>query len=102
MGWLYVLLVVLREEDMVSHEQPASSQRSLEASDGKRTRLSGLGGDCALVRTEDVGGAELQASQTCSGLERLPDQERHCDKAPLAAGVLRVLILLVGLRALAY
>ena len=40
-----------------------------------------------------MGGAELQAGQTHDGMERLPGQERQSHKAPLAVGVLGVLVL---------
>src|SRR5215213_7501038 len=45
-------------------------------------------------------GRELQAGQTCAGMERLPGQERPCDPPSLGDGVLCIFVLLVGLRSL--
>jgi hypothetical protein len=53
------------------------------------------------LRLEDVGGAKLQASQAPVGLLRLPGALRSRHPASLADGVVRVLFLLVGVRAAA-
>ena len=44
-----------------------------------------------------MGGAELQAGQGESGLGAVPGAQRHGHEAALAAGLLRVFVLLVGL-----
>jgi DDE superfamily endonuclease len=85
---------------LVPDHQPARPR--LRAGNQRRSSWpGGCRGGGENLRIEDVGGAELQAGQARVRLERIPSQERHSHKTPLAVGVLRIFVLLVGLRALA-
>src|SRR5215217_182254 len=52
--------------------------------------------DLEALRIEEVGGAKLQTGRTRAGLLRLSRAFRSRHSSPLAAGVLRLLFLLVG------
>src|SRR5215204_2300769 len=81
---------------LVPDHQPARPRLSRAANPersgpGEHTRSG------EALRLEDVGRAELQAGQARIGMERLPGKERPGDPPPLATGVLRVQLLLVGI-----
>src|SRR6266536_3581491 len=78
---------------LVPGHQPAPPRPA--AGIGVRAGRPGRGR--APVRPAQLGRAGLQAGQARAGLGRLPGPLRPRDPPPLAAGVLRVLVLLAGL-----
>jgi DDE superfamily endonuclease len=83
-------------DQLLPGHQPAPPRRAAGiGGSGLGAGRPGRGG--APVQPAQLGRAKLQAGQARARLGRLPGQKRPRDPPPLAAGVLRVLVLLAGL-----